>query len=103
MAEDRRKASTNARIELRTQQGDRTVLQRDERPKASGRADAAQERQIQQWVCKRGPGQPQLPFALWTKAIQMLDCREVRIEVAHPAVSAKMSHFPGCLAAQTTS
>src|SRR5215472_8025314 len=98
--EDRRKASTDARIELRkqavrlraagktlaqiseitgykvpylstmlrtlaTDAKTLTVLRRGGRPKASGRAlTVLQERQIQEWVCKRCPDQLQLPFAL---------------------------------------
>ena len=107
--EDRRRTSTDARIELRKQavrlrgQG-RTLAEISEitgyavpylstllralaqapeqavevarggRPKASGRAlTMVQEKQIQEWVCKRCPDQLQLPFALWTrKAIQLL-------------------------------
>ncbi len=108
-AEDRRRASTDARIELRKQalrlrKSGRTLaeiseitgyavpylstllralssapeqaalLARGGRPKASGRAlTLAQERQVQDWVCRRCPDQLQLPFALWTrKAIQRL-------------------------------
>ena len=107
--EDRRRATTDARIELRKQalrlrESGRTLAEISEitgyavpylstmlralarapeqavevarggRPKASGRAlTLAQEKQVQDWVCKRCPDQLQLPFALWTrKAIQSL-------------------------------
>ena len=107
--EDRRRTSTDARIELRKQAlmlrelghtlaqisaitgyavpylstllralaqapEQAVVVARGGRPKASGRVlTLAQERQVQDWVCRRCPDQLQLPFALWTrKAIQSL-------------------------------
>ena len=117
--EDRRRASTDARIELRKQalrlreQGatlaeiseitgykvpylstmlraiaaDRkqvAMVRRGGRPKASGRAlTLQQERQVQDWVCRRCPDQMQLPFALWTrKAVQTLIARQCGVKLS---------------------
>jgi transposase len=117
--EDRRRASTDARIELRKQalklreegatlaeiseitgyripylstmlralasDPKRTVVvRRGGRPKASGRAlTLQQERQVQDWVCRRCPDQLQLPFALWTrKAIQMLVAQKCGVRLS---------------------
>lgn len=117
--EDRRQASTDARIELRKQAvrlrasgktlaeiseitgykvpylstmlralasdpKQTSVVRRGGRPKASGRAlTLQQERQIQDWVCRRCPDQLQLPFALWTrKAIQMLIAEKCRVKLS---------------------
>lgn len=117
--EDRRRASTDARIELRKQalrlrELGRTlaeiseitgyavpylstmlralakapeqavVVSRGGRPKASGRAlTLAQEKQVQDWVCKRCPDQLQLPFALWTrKAIQSLIAQKCGVRLS---------------------
>jgi transposase len=117
--QDRRRASTDARIELRKQAlrlraSGRTLAEISEitgyavpylstllralaqtpeqagkvarggRPKASGRAlTMAQEKQVQDWICKRCPDQLQLPFALWTrKAIQSLIKDRCRIRLS---------------------
>ena len=117
--EDRRKASTSARIELRKQAlalradgatlaeiseitgykvpylstmlralsadpNQTSVVSRGGRPKASGRAlTLQQERQVQDWVCRRCPDQLQLPFALWTrKAIQMLVAQKCGVKLS---------------------
>ena len=117
--EDRRKASTSARIELRKQAlalradgatlaeiseitgykvpylstmlralsadpNQTSVVPRGGRPKASGRAlTLQQERQVQDWVCRRCPDQLQLPFALWTrKAIQMLVAQKCGVKLS---------------------
>jgi transposase len=117
--EDRRKASTDARVELRKQAvalradgatlaeiseitgykipylstmlralsadpNQASVVRRGGRPKASGRAlTLQQERQVQDWVCRRCPDQLQLPFALWTrKAIQMLVAQKCGVKLS---------------------
>lgn len=117
--EDRRKASTDARIELRKQAlklraAGKTLaeiseitgykipylstmlrqlaaapekasqVRRGGRPKASGRAlTLLQEKQIQDWVCRRCPDQLQLPFALWTrKAIQTLIAQKCGVKLS---------------------
>jgi len=117
--EDRRRASTDARVELRRQalrlrtQGatlaqiseitgykvpylstmlralaadpkQTSTVRRGGRPKASGRAlTLQQERQVQEWVCRRCPDQLQLPFALWTrKAIQTLIARQCGVKLS---------------------
>jgi transposase len=121
--EDRRKASTDARVELRKQAmklraagktlaeiseitgykvpylstmlrqlaakpSEATVVRRGGRPKSSGRAlTLAQERQVQDWVCRRCPDQMQLPFALWTrKAIQTLVAEKCGVRLSIRAV-----------------
>lgn len=117
--EDRRKASTDARVELRKQAlalrtdgatlaeiseitgykvpylstmlralsadpNQTSVVRRGGRPKASGRVlTLQQERQVQDWVCRRCPDQLQLPFALWTrKAIQMLVSQKCGVKLS---------------------
>ena len=72
-----------------------TVVRRGGRPKASGRAlTLQQERQIQDWVCRRCPDQLQLPFALWTrKAIQMLIAEKCDLKLSIRAVR---SGSPAC-------
>lgn len=129
-SEDRRRASTDARIELRKQalrlrESGRTlaeiseitgyavpylstmlrslatspekaaVVRRGGRPKASGRAlTLAQERQVQDWVCRRCPDQLQLPFALWTrKAIQTLIGEKCRVRLSIRAVGEYLSRW----------
>lgn len=54
------------------------------RPKTSGRAlTLAQERQVQDWVCRRAPDQLQLPFALWTrKAVQGLISEKCGVDLS---------------------
>lgn len=128
--EDRRKASTDARVELRKQAvklraagktlaeiseitgykvpylstmlralkakpEQTTVVRRGGRPKASGRAlTLQQERQVQDWVCRRCPDQLQLPFALWTrKAIQMLIAEKCDLKLSIRAVGEYLARW----------
>jgi transposase len=128
--EDRRKASTDARIELRKQAvrlrasgktlvqiseitgykvpylstmlraltadpKKTSVVRRGGRPKVSGRAlTLLQERQVQEWVCRRCPDQLQLPFALWTrKAIQMLIAKRYGVKLSIRAVGDYLSRW----------
>lgn len=127
---DRRRATTDARIELRKQvielrEAGRSLaeisaitgyaatycstlvrkfggqpkaleeLARGGRPTASGRAlSAAQERQIQEWVCRRCPDQLQLPFALWTRrAVQTLIARRCGVKLSIHAVGEYLARW----------
>lgn len=128
--EDRRKASTDARMELRKQAmrlravgktlseiseitgykvpylstmlralaadpKQAGVVRRGGRPKSSGRAlTLLQERQVQDWVCRRCPDQLQLPFALWTrKAIQMLISQKCAVKLSIRAVGEYLARW----------
>lgn len=128
--EDRRKASTDARIELRKQAvklraagktlaeiseitgykvtylstmlrqlaktpSEASMVRRGGRPKSSGRAlTLAQERQVQDWVCRRCPDQLQLPFALWTrKAIQTLIAKKCGVKLSIRGVGEYLSRW----------